>query len=186
MLLTARTADGDPLTERGAADWREWHRALATDPAFVAVVRTRLAMRGMDEGGSDAATAALLSDRLAFEDEGPGRMRLVLAGEDRRTVTPTLDAIAAAMVSESSRQAPRRTQGARATLPPERSDRVGGGYASPVDAAMDREMLLRGGLVAGGVFLCSMIVVGLVYSILSRSKRVFESRESGNEAPTAV
>ena len=186
VLLTARTADSSPLTERGADDWNEWHRALATDPAFVAVVQKRLAMRGIAAGRSEEATAKLLLDRLSFESEGVGRMRLVLAGDDRRVVEPTLDAIATALVSESSRQAPRREQGARATLPAERSLQAGGGYAARVDTTPDREMLLRGGLVGGGVFLTSLLLVGLVYSVLSRSKKVFENRESGNDAAAAA
>lgn len=185
VLLTAKTADGSPLTDRAAEDWNTWHRALATDPAFVALVQKRLAMRGIADGSTETKTADLLANQLAFEDEGMGRMRLVLAGTDRRTVEPTLDAIATAMVSESSRQAPRREQGARATLPAERSVHAGGGYASTVNDAPDREMMIRSGVVAGGFFLCSLIVVGLVYSILSRSKRVFESRESGNEIAAA-
>ena len=186
VLLTARTADSSPLTERGADDWNEWHRALATDPAFIALVQKRLAMRGIASGQSEEATSKLLLDHLSFENEGVGRMRLVLAGDDRRTVEPTLDAIATAMVSESSRQAPRREQGARATLPPERSLQAGGGYAARVDTTPDREMLLRGGLVGGGVFLTSLLLVGLVYSVLSRSKKVFENRESGNDAAAAA
>lgn len=186
LLLTAKTADGTPLGARAAGDWDEWHRALATDPAFVAVVQQRLAMRGMDAGATEARTAELLADHLSFEDEGTGRLRLVLAGEDRRTVEPTLDAIATAMVSESSRQAPRREQGARATLPQERPAALGGGYAASIERSPDPDMLIRGGAIAAGVFAASLILVGLVYSVLSRSKRVFESRESGNDVPATA
>jgi hypothetical protein len=173
--IRATPRGGGILSASKAESWAEWHEALATDPVFVEVVSKRLAARGIAPVGGEPAVASMLVDDLSFESDGPGRLRLVLTGADRRLLTPTLDAVAMTMASESARQAPRRDDGARASL---NGEQTGGGYASLIGGAVSAEVLIFTGLIAGAALVTSLLLVGLVYLVLARAKRVFEEAES--------
>jgi hypothetical protein len=182
VSLTAAAVSGKTLDPDAAKAWEDWHTALATDPAFVSLVAKRLSARGLMPAGGESALASLLAQDLAFENEGHGRLRLVLSGEDARTLEPVLDAVATTMASESARQAPRRIDGARATLPTERATAGGLGYATLVAGPYGPDALTRMGMIAGGVFAGCTLFVLLVYGVLSRSKRVFEADADGEDA----
>ncbi|MBQ73019.1 MAG: hypothetical protein CMJ67_08970 [Planctomycetaceae bacterium] len=181
VKITAVAPDGKMLLGEKEAAWDKWHKALATDPAFIAMVHQKLAARGLADGG-ESATARMMAEDLVFEDEGNGQMRLLLTGDDSRVLEPTLDVIATSLASESARQSPRRKDGARATLPNERVTSSGVGYAALVKGPYDSETLGWMGMIAGGVFAASVLLIGIVYGFLSRAKRVFEERESIEEA----
>ena len=183
VSLVASAAGGSPLTGEAAQSWDAWHRALATDPAFIAIVQKRLASRGIAPEGGEAGTGRMLAEDLSFEDEGSGRLRLVLSGTDTRRLEPTLDAIATTMASESARQAPRRPDGARATLPTERLTGRGVAYASVVGGGMGEAALIRMGGITASVFLASLLLIGALYAFLSRAKRIFEAQEAAEESP---
>ena len=177
VTINAVAPGGKTLVGESEAAWDEWHAALATDPAFVAMVHGRLVARGLAQGGEEQ-TARMMADDLVFEDEGHGRLRLLLSGGDARVLEPTLDVIATSLASESARQAPRRKDGARATLPTERATATGVGYATLVKGPYGSEAISRMAMIAGGVFAASLLLIGAFYGVLSRSKRVFEERES--------
>lgn len=181
VTVNAVASGGKALVGESEAAWDEWHAALATDPAFVAMVHERLVARGLARGGEDQ-TARMMADDLVFEDEGHGRLRLLLTGDDARILEPTLDVIATSLASESARQAPRRKDGARATLPTERVTPTGVGYATLVKGPYGPEAMSRMAMIAGGVFAASVLLIGAFYGLLSRSKRVFEERESAVDA----
>ncbi len=186
VSLAAAVGAGGRLTAEQAEGWRVWHEALATDPAFVVLVRKRLAARGLAPAGGDSEVARILTENLSFEPEGTGRLRLLLSGPDARGLEPTLDAVAAAMASESARQAPRRLDGTRATLPAEREGARGVLYASLVGGPMSEALLIRMGSISGVVLLSSLLLVWVLYAVLSRSKRIFEAQEAaGEEVPAA-
>ena len=177
VTIKAVAPDGRTLVGEDEAAWDTWHQALATDPAFIAMVHQKLAVRGLAEGG-ESATAAMMAEDLSFEDEGSGRLRLVLAGEDARVLEPTLDVIATSLASQSARLSPRRKDGARATLPTERVTSHGVGYATLVKSPWDSRALGWMAMIAGGFLGASILAIGIVYGLLSRSKRVFEEQES--------
>lgn len=181
VSLTAATPGGQALVEKEDAAWDDWHRALATDPAFVALVHGRLVARGLAPA-DERVTATMLADDLAFEDEGSGKLRLVLSGADARDLEATLDVVATSMASESARQAPRRVDRARATLPPERNAIGGAAYATLVQAPLDRDSLVLAGGIAGGVLAASVLAIGVVYAFLRRARRVFEEGEAAADA----
>ena len=182
VSLVASAVGGSPLTGEAAEGWDAWHRALATDPAFVAIVQKRLASRGIAPDGGEPATGRMLAEDLSFEDEGSGRLRLVLSGPDTRRLEPTLDAIATTMASESARHAPRRKDGARATLPTERLTGRGVAYASVVGGGLSDATLLRMGGITASIFLAALLLIGVLYVFLSRSKRIFEAQEAAEES----
>ena len=176
--LRATPRDGSTLSDSKAESWAKWHEALATDPVFLQVISKRLAARGINPAGGEPAVATMLLDDLSFESDGPGRLRLVLTGADRRLLAPTLDVVATTMASESARQAPRRDDGARASLKGDQSGSFEGGYAALIGGAVSAEVLTVTGLIAVGALVTSMLFVGLVYLVLARAKRVFEEAES--------
>lgn len=184
VSLTAAAVNGKTLDPDAAKAWEEWHTALATDSAFIQMVAKRLSARGLMPAGGEAALATMLANDLVFENEGHGRLRLVLSGPDFRTLEPVLDAVATSMASESARQVPRRMDGARATLPTERMTGGGLGYATLVSGPYGTDALLRMGGIAGGVFAVCGLLVFTVYALLSRSKRVFEAAADG-QGPAA-
>ena len=106
---------------------------------------------------------------------------MLFRSPDSRSLEPTLDAIAATMASESARQAPRRLDGTRATLPPEREGGNGVVYASLVGGPMSEAFLIRMGSISGVVLLSSLLLVWGLYAVLSRSKRIFEAQEAAGE-----
>ncbi len=186
VSLTATSMNGKTLDPDAAEAWQTWHTALATDPAFVSMVGKRLAARGLMPAGGETALSTMLAQDLAFENEGHGRLRLVLSGQDSRTLEPVLDAVATTMASESARQAPRRIDGARATLPTERATAGGLGYATLVAGPYGKDALVRMGTIAGGVFAGCTLLVLVVYGVLSRSKRVFEANADGDDGHNTV
>ncbi len=186
VSLTATAMNGRTLDPEAAEAWQTWHTALATDPAFVSLVAKRLAARGLMPAGGETALSTMLAEDLVFENEGHGRLRLVLDGADARTLEPVLDAVATTMASESARQAPRRIDGARATLPTERATAGGLGYATLVSGPYGKDALIRMGTIAGGVFGGCTLLVLVVYGVLSRSKRVFEANADGEDGQGAI
>ena len=184
--LRATPRDGGVLASDAASTWLEWHEALATDPAFVQAVGRRLAARGLMPAGGETGLATMLVDDLQFETDGPGRLRLVLEGADRRVLPSTLDAIATTMASESARQAPRRADGARASLRGDQPTTAGGGYARLIGGQMPSKLLSLIGMIAGASIVMSLLLVGLVYLTLSRAKRIFDASHDDDEGALAA
>jgi hypothetical protein len=179
--MVASTPSGRPLQESALEGWSTWHTALPTDPAFAETIYKRLAMRGLAPAGGETAVANLLAQDLTFDSDGPGKLRLVLSGEDRRTLLDTLDVIATTMAGESSRQAPRREQSARASIVGERNAVGRTMYASLAPMSLDAAFFTRYGLVGGIGLVVALGMVWLVYGVLRRGKRVFEESEDGVE-----
>lgn len=179
--MVASTPSGRPLQDTALEGWSAWHTALPTDPAFAETIHKRLAMRGLAPAGGETAVANLLAQDLTFDSDGPGKLRLVLSGEDRRTLVDTLDVVATTMAGESSRQAPRREQSARASIVGERNAVGRTMYASLAPMNLDAAFLTRYGLVAGIGLGMALGMVWLVYGVLRRGKRVFEESEDGVE-----
>jgi hypothetical protein len=184
--LRATPRDGGVLSNEAASTWREWHEALATDPAFVQAVGRRLAARGLMPTGGETGLATMLGSDLQFETDGPGRMRLVLEGPDRRLLPATLDAVATTMASESARQAPRRADGARASLRGDQPTTAGGGYARLMGGQMPAALLSLIGMIAGVSIVVSLLLIGLVYLMLSRAKRIFDASHEEDEGVIAA
>ena len=82
------------------------------------------------------------------------------------------------MASESARQAPRRDDGARASLNGQQKGSQEGGYASLIGGAVSAEVLTFTAMIAGAALAGSLLLVGLLYLVLTRAKRVFEEAEA--------
>ena len=175
--LTAATRSGRPLEGTAINGWLTWHEALPKDPAFIAAVSKRLDARGLSPVGGEEGVATMMMEDLAIDSDGPGKIRLILSGEDRRTLASTLDVIATTMASESSRQAPRREQSARAMIVGEKSSKGLVGYASLLPMQINATFLERFALISGIGLATTFTFAGLMYMALRRAKRVFEESE---------
>ena len=179
--LVASTRSGRPLENTSLTEWMQWHKALPTDPAFVNVVAKRLSTRGLNPMGGEEAVAQMLVQNLALDSDGPGRLRLILEGDDKHILSSQLDVIATTMASESARQAPRREQSARAMIVGEKNSTGRVQYASLAPSMIDSAFLMRYGIVVGVGMTLALALAAGVYAVLRRAKRIFEESEMGFE-----
>lgn len=174
--LIARGAKGQPLDPRLADGWKQWHAAILADPIFAEEVASRLAARGIEP--SDATTVAAMLERdLSIDSDGPGRMRLVLSGEDRRMLPPVLDTVATTLAAESASQAPRRPDRTPAIVIGERArdGRIAYSLLDPRPA--DRERVLHAGVLAGGGLAIAVAIAVPATLVLRRVRRIVPEEE---------
>ncbi len=175
--LIARGPKGQPLDPRMADGWKSWHTALLTDPLFVEEVSKRLATRGF-EPNDPATIAAMLSENVAVDSDGPGRLRLVMSGADRQQLPIVLDTVATTMAIESAEQAARRPDQTPAIV---LGDRVRDGkvaYSLLEPRPVDLEQIGRAGMLAGGMAGVALVLAIPTILILRRVKRVIEVDET--------
>jgi len=174
--VEAEPRSGLPFSEEDAEKWQTWHSALLIDKNFHRTLAKRLADRRLDRYKDPIALARRLRDDLTVDAAQPGVMTLTLAGTDRGEITAILDTLATTFVRESSRQAGKRSDGARTVVRGERKEAGRTRYASinPVPIR-DKRLLYAGVIFAVG----STIGLGAVMTIgrrLLRAKRIFDSQ----------
>jgi len=174
--MIARGAKGQPLDPRLADAWKQWHAAILADPIFAEDVAKRLEARGVSP--SDAATvAAMLQRDLRLDSDGPGRLRLVLSGEDRRLLPPVLDTVATSLASESASQAPRRPDRTPAIVIGERARDGRIAYSLLDPRPVDRERLVHAGMLAGGGLGIAIAIAVPAMLIYRRVRRLVPEEE---------
>ena len=164
------------MSEEDTAKWQTWHSALLIDKNFHRTLAKRLADRRLDRYKDPIALARRLRDDLTVDAAQPGVMTLTLAGTDRGEITAILDTLATTFARESSRQAGKRSDGARTVVRGERKEAGRTRYASinPVPIR-DKRLLYAGVIFAVG----SAIGLGAVMTIgrrLLQAKRIFDSQ----------
>ncbi len=176
--MIARGAKGQPLDPRLADEWKQWHAAILADPIFAEEVATRLAARGLSP--SDASTVAALLERdLEIDSDGPGRMRLVLKGEDRRLLPPVLDTVATTLAAESASQAPRRPDRTPAIVIGERARDGRIAYSLLDPRPVDEQRVVHAGVLAGSGLAIALAVAVPAAFLLRRVRRVVPEEDLG-------
>lgn len=174
--LIARGAKGQPIDPRLAEGWGTWHAALLGDPLFAEQVAERLAARGAAPS-DPAKVGAMLSKDLKVDADGPGRLRLVLSGEDRNALPVVLDTVATSLAKESAAQASRRPDQTPAIVVGERTKEGKIAYSLLDPRPIDATQLTRAGLVAGGLLACSVVIGVAATLILRRVRRIMGTEE---------
>lgn len=174
--LIARGAKGQPIDPRLAEGWGTWHAALLGDPLFAEQVAERLAARGAAPS-DPAKVGAMLSKDLKVDADGPGRLRLVLSGEDRNALPVVLDSVATSLAKESAAQASRRPDQTPAIVVGERTKEGKIAYSLLDPRPIDATQLTRAGLVAGGLLACSVVIGVAATLILRRVRRIMGTEE---------
>lgn len=174
--VIARGAKGQPLDPRLADGWGTWHAALLTDPLFAGQVAERLAARGATPS-DPAKVGAMLSKDLKVDVDGPGRLRLVLSGEDRNALPVVLDTIATSLAKESAAQASRRPDQTPAIVVGERTKEGKIAYSLLDPRPIDATQLTRAGLITGGLLACSVAVGIAATLVLRRVRRIMGTEE---------
>lgn len=174
--LMARTAKGQVLAGPSALAWREWHEAQLKDPTVLGKVASRLAARGLSPS-DPAALAAMLDKGLRLDSDGPGRLRLVLAGDDRRSLSPILDTLATTLASESLAAAPTRPDAAPAIVLGDRTRDGRVAYSLLDPRPLETRQFARAGIVAGGAMIFASGVGFVATLMLRRSRRVLAEPE---------
>jgi len=179
--LIARGGKGQPLDPRLADGWKAWHAAILADPIFAEDVAKRLEARGVAPG--DATTvAAMLQRDLKIDSDGPGRLRLVLSGEDRRLLPPVLDTVATTLAAESASQAPRRPDRTPAIVIGERSRDGRIAYSLLDPRPLDRERVMHAGVLAGGGLAVTVAIAVPAMFLLRRVRRIVPEEETVSPA----
>ena len=174
--LIARGAKGQPIDPRLAEGWGTWHAALLGDPLFAEQVAERLAARGATPS-DPAKVGAMLSKDLKVDADGPGRLRLVLSGEDRNALPVVLDTVATTLAKESATQASRRPDQTAAIVVGERTKEGKIAYSLLDPRPIDATQLTRAGLIAGGLLACSVVIGVAATLILRRARRIMGTEE---------
>lgn len=174
--LIARGAKGQPIDPRLAEGWGTWHAALLGDPLFAEQVAERLAARGAAPS-DPAKVGAMLSKDLKVDADGPGRLRLVLSGEDRNALPVVLDTVATSLAKESAAQASRRPDQTPAIVVGERTKEGKIAYSLLDPRPIDATQLTRAGLIAGGLLACSVVIGVAATLMLRRVRRIMGTEE---------
>lgn len=175
--LMARAPKGQVLAGAAASEWRQWHADLLKDPRFVEQVAGRLAVRGISPS-EPAALAAMLGSGLRVDSDGPGRLRLVLAGEDRQALPRILDTLATSLATESLAAAPRRPDAAPAVVLGDRTRDGRLAYSLLDPQPLEARQFVQAGVIAGGTLLFAASIGFAATMLLRRSRRVVEDPES--------
>lgn len=175
--LMARAPKGQVLAGAAAAEWRQWHADLLKDPRFIDQVAGRLAARGISPS-EPAAVAAMLGSGLRVDSDGPGRLRLVLAGDDRQALPRILDTLATSLAAESLAAAPRRPDAAPAVVLGERTRDGRLAYSLLDPQPLEARQFARAGAIAGGTLLFAASIGLAATMLFRRSRRVIEDQKS--------
>jgi chromosome segregation ATPase len=175
--LMARAPKGQVLAGAAAAEWRKWHADLLKDPRFIEQVAGRLAARGISPS-EPAAVAAMFESGLRVDSDGPGRLRLVLAGDDRQALPRILDTLATSLATESLAAAPRRPDAAPAVVLGDRTRDGRLAYSLLDPQPLEARQFVRAGVIAGGTLLFAASIGLAATMLLRRTRRVVEDPES--------
>jgi hypothetical protein len=174
VVLEARNTSRSALTEDEADQWKGWHQGLFSDATFMHTLSKRLAERRIDAYAQPATIAKRLSDDLTVDASQKSAMILTLAGESEDETAALLDVVAATVAAESFRTHGNRHDGAWATLAGERNEGGRLKWATINASPIKDERMKAAGPIFGAIFAVSLGLIAVVYTRLSKSKRVFE------------
>ena len=158
--------------------WRQWHQQRLESPVFLQEVARRLQSRRIDGFHDIDRLSAHLDSNMGIDFNGPGSMRLSLAGQGSRVVESMLDTIASTLIVDSRRHASTRPGAANAVISGSREEPGRTAYATTLKAGFDAEHLARAGLVLAVSAIGFFMIVGLVHGRLVRSRRLFDQLNS--------
>lgn len=174
--VEAEARSGLPFSEEDAARWQTWHSALLIDKNFHRTLAKRLADRRLDRYKDPVALAQRLRDDLTVDADQPGVMTLTLAGTDRGEITAILDTLATTFARESSRQAGKRSDGARTVVRGERKVAGRTRYASINPVPIRDQRLLYAGVIFAVGSTIGLLAVMTIGRRLLQAKRIFDSQ----------
>lgn len=120
VTLKPKTSSLDPLTEEQTASWQLWHAELVQDDGFKKTLLKRMRDRQMPVETIDLDE--FLEENLSLDTGMPGELTMTLSGTKKLEITDLLDVITSTVLTESSRQLKKRTDGAIATASNERKE----------------------------------------------------------------
>lgn len=185
-VLEARNSSRSALTEEEAGHWKTWHQDLFSDAIFMQTLCKRLAERRMDTYATPQKIAQRLGDDLTIDASQKGALILTLAGEDEDETAALLDVTAAAVAAESFRAHGSRNDSAWATLSGERNEGGRLRWSTINPTPIKDERLKAAGPIFGVTFVVCLGLIAVVYTRLTKSKRVFDQENGGLFAEARV
>lgn len=182
VVIEAHNRPATPeLTPEQVQDWTDWHAGVVTDASFQQTLAKRMAERQLEQWSSPQAVAARLSKAKGFavDADQPGLVMYTMAGADADEITTFLDVFAQTLVSESNRQANRRSDGANTIATGERKEEGHVHYASLNSLPVSDERLAHALPIFGIVCGALLVLVFVIYARLRQAKRIFDEDNAG-------
>jgi hypothetical protein len=130
--------------------------------------------RRLDHYGDLTVLDQRLADDLTIDTTEPETLTLTLAGTSAKEATAFLDVLATTIATESTRQMRNRGGDAWAVVDGERTENGQVRYATVNRVPIRDERLKYAGMISGGFFAVMLLLVGVVYARLMKTKREFE------------
>ncbi len=175
VVLEARSRTGsETLSAQQQQEWNDWHAGAVRDAGFQQTLAKRMSDRRLEDWSRPESVAARLGQDVSVDATHPGMVIYTMSGTDADQITTFLDVFTNTLLSESTRESGRRSDGAVAIASGERKEEGMVKYArlnaAPVhDERMQHALPIFGGAL-GGLLLLTIVS----YLKLARSKRVFE------------
>ena len=116
----------------------------------------------------------------------PGTLILTLPSDDGNRATRFLDILATSMVVGAQRSMSSRPGGHSSRVLDERTNDGVTRHASLDPGLLRDDRLITAGMFFGGGVIVSFMFIGIVYSRLLRSKRIFEEAHSGEPSVPVI
>ncbi len=176
--IEAKSRFGGPIAEADAAGWEKWLRGILTKKGFHKILAQRLAAQRLDEYEDPTVIGDRLQNDLKVDSIRSGLVTLTLAGKDPDEVTAILDVVATTVSRESTRQAGRRSDGARALVRGERQGSDGRSrYATLNAITIQDPRPIAAGVLFGVLMLISVLLVGRIHRSLLKTKQTIDNEQ---------
>lgn len=176
--IEAKSRFGGPISEKDAAGWETWLRGMLTKNGFHKILAKRLAALRLDAYEDPTVIGGRLSNDLKVDSSRLGLVTLTLAGTDPDEVTAILDVLATTVSRESTRQAGRRSDGARAVVRGERQGADGRSHYATLNAITIRDQRpIAAGVLFGVLMLISVLLVGRIHRSLLKAKQTIDGEQ---------
>jgi hypothetical protein len=179
VVLEARARAGAPApTPDQLQEWSTWHSQVVTDSSFQQTLAKRMADRNLDQWSRQEQVASTLSKQVVVAADQPGVVMFSMAGPDGGEMTAFLDVLAQTVLTESNKQAGRRSDNATTVATGERKEEGRVLYASLNPLPLSDDRMMRALPIFGGTVVGLMILTLLTYFKLIRSKRIFDEENA--------
>ena len=177
VTLEAKGTTHTKLDADQNATWASWHKDLLKNESFTRTLARRMGDRRFEQYRTPQAVADRLARDLTIDSSVAGELALTLVGTAPGETEAFLNLLTATVIAESARNTGKHSDGAKAIAPHQVSDGTGIRYASLNPTPVADERLIKALPIFGGALAGALLLIALVYTWLSRAKRVFDEAD---------
>ena len=181
VTLKAKGTTHTKLDADQNATWASWHKDLLKNENFTRTLARRMGDRRFEEYRTPQGVADRIARDLTVDSSVPGELALTLVGTAPGETEAFLNLLTATVIAESARNTGKHPDGAKAIAPHQISDGTGIRYASLNPTPVADERLVKALPIFGGALAGAILLIALIYTWLSRAKRVFDEADPVSE-----